>query len=83
MAEREYLNLRLNCEDVAEFDHRPGKCARPYRVVVVRNNVSKTRGEQVLIDEIRYFFYITTRTDLTAAEVVATRTTSSGNSSPV
>jgi hypothetical protein len=71
VAEREYLNLRLNCEDVAEFDYRPGKCARPYRVVVVRKNISKTRGEQVLIDEIRYFFYITTRTDLTAAEVVA------------
>ena len=29
------------------------------------------RGEQALIDEIRYFFYITTRTDLTAAEIVA------------
>jgi Transposase DDE domain group 1 len=71
VAEREYLNLRLNCEEVAEFDHQPGKCARPYRVVVVRKNISKTRGEQVLIDEIRYFFYITTRTDLTAAEVVA------------
>jgi Transposase DDE domain group 1 len=71
VAECEYLNLRLNCEDVAEFDYRPGKCARPYRVVVVRKNISKTRGEQVLIDEIRYFFYITTRTDLTAAEVVA------------
>jgi len=71
VAEREYLNLRLNCEDVAEFDYRPGKCARPYRVVVVRKNISKTRGKQVLIDEIRYFFYITTRTDLTAAEVVA------------
>jgi hypothetical protein len=71
VAEREYLNLRLNGEDVAEFDYRPGKCARPYRVVVVRKNISKTRGEQVLIDEIRYFFYITTRTDLSAAEVVA------------
>jgi Transposase DDE domain group 1 len=33
--------------------------------------LSKTRGEQVLLEEIRYFFYVTTRTDLTAAEVVA------------
>jgi hypothetical protein len=40
-------------------------------VVVVRKNISKTRGEQVLFDEIRYLFYITTRTDLTAAQVVA------------
>lgn len=69
--ERGYLNLELTGEDVAEFDYRPGKCTRPYRVVAVRKNISKTRGEQALIDEIRYFFYITTRTDLTAAEVVA------------
>jgi hypothetical protein len=40
-------------------------------VVALRKNITKTRGEQVLFDEIRYFFYITTRTDLTAAEVVA------------
>jgi hypothetical protein len=71
VTERGYLNLELNHEDVAEFDYQPGKCRRPYRVVVVRKNISKTRGEQALIDEIRYFFYITTRTDLTTAEVVA------------
>ena len=71
VAERGYLNIDLNHEDVAEFDYQPGKCARPYRVVALRKNLSKTRGEHVLLDEIRYFFYITTRTDLTAAEVVA------------
>lgn len=71
VAERGYVNLELNHEDVAEFDYQPGKCARGYRVVVVRKNISKTRGEQALIDEIRYFFYITTRTDLTADQVVA------------
>jgi hypothetical protein len=69
--ERGYVNLELNHEDVAEFDYQPGKCSRPYRVVALRKNISKTRGEQVLFDEIRYFFYITTRTDLTPAEVVA------------
>ena len=68
--QRGYLNLELNYEDVAEFDHQPGKCARPYRVIALRKNISKTRGDHVLFDEIRYFFYITTRTDLTAAEVV-------------
>jgi hypothetical protein len=71
VTERGYLNLDLNHEDVAEFDYQPGKCRRPYRVVAVRKNISKTRGEHVLLDEIRYFFYITTRTDLTAAQVVA------------
>jgi len=69
--ERRYLNLELNHEDVAEFEYQPGKCRRSYRVVVVRKNISRTRGEDVLFDEIRYFFYITTRTDLTAEQVVA------------
>jgi Transposase DDE domain group 1 len=71
VTEREYLDLRLNFEDVAEFDYRPGKCTRGYRVVVVRKNISRARGEQVLLEEIRYFFYITTRTDLTTHQVVA------------
>lgn len=68
--EREYLNLELNYEDVATFDYRPGKCQRSYRMVVLRKNISRTRGENVLIDEIRYFFYITTYTDKTPAEIV-------------
>jgi hypothetical protein len=68
--EKGYLNLELNFEDVAEFGYQPGKCARPYRVVALRKNISRMKGEQVLLDEIRYFFYITTRTDLSASEVV-------------
>lgn len=58
--QRQFLNLRLNHEDVAEFTYRPGKCARAYRVVVLRKNISRLKGEQALIDEIRYFFYFTT-----------------------
>ncbi len=69
--ERGYLNLRLHHEDVAEFRYQPGHCARPYRVVALRKNISKMKGDAVLFDDIRYFFYITTRTDLSAAEVVA------------
>jgi hypothetical protein len=68
--ERAYPNLELNYEDIAEFSYQPKKCSRPYRVVALRKNISKLKGEQVLLDDIRYFFYITTRTDLTAAEVV-------------
>ena len=71
VTERGYLNIELNHEDVAEFDYQPGKCARPYRVIALRKNLSKSRGDNVLFDEVRYFFYITTRTDLTPAEVVA------------
>ena len=68
--ERGFVKLELTFEDVAEFDYQPGKCHRPYRVVALRKNISKRQGEQVLFDNIRYFFYITTRTDLSAAEVV-------------
>jgi len=71
VAERSYLNIELTGEDVAEFAYQPGKCARPYRVIALRKNLTKSRGEQVLFDEIRYFFYVTTRTDLTPADVVA------------
>lgn len=71
VAERGYLNIRLDGEDVAEFDYQPGKCARPYRVIALRKNLTKTRGENALLDEIKYFFYVTTRTDLTPAQVVA------------
>jgi len=71
LAPKNSVNLELNCEHVAEFTYQPGKCARPYRVIALRKNISKTRGEHALIDEIRYFFYITTRTDLTPAQVVA------------
>ena len=62
VTERGYLNLRLNHEDVAELTYQPGKCRRAYRVVVVRKNISRMKGEQALIDEIRYFFYFTTYT---------------------
>jgi hypothetical protein len=62
VTERGYLNLRLNHEDVAEFSYQPTKCRQPYRVVVVRKNISRMKGEQTLIDEIRYFFYFTTYT---------------------
>ncbi len=68
--ERGYLNKRLNFEHVAEYDYSPPKCRTTYRMVVVRKNISKTKGELTLLDEIRYFFYITTRRDLSAAEVV-------------
>jgi hypothetical protein len=57
--ERGYKNIRLVGEDVAEFDYRPGKCKQAYRMVVVRKNLSVERGEAVLFDDVRYFFYIT------------------------
>ncbi len=68
--EREYKNIRLQGEDVAEFDYRPTHCKKTYRMVVVRKNLTVEKGEQRLFDEIRYFFYITTDREMTAEEVV-------------
>jgi hypothetical protein len=65
-----YLNKKLVGESVAEFDYQPTQCQRAYRVVVVRKNLSVQKGERVLFDDLRYFFYITTRTDWSAAQVV-------------
>ena len=68
--ERGYVNKRLNHEDVAEYDYSPAKCRKTYRMVVVRKNISRMKGDLTLMDEVRYFFYITTRCDIGAAEVV-------------
>ena len=57
--QREFENIRLVAESVAEFDYRPGRCRKAYRVVVVRKNLSVEKGERRLFDDIRYFFYIT------------------------
>ena len=68
--EREYQNKRLISEDVAEFDYRPGACAKTYRMVVIRKNISVEKGENVLFPDDRYFFYITNERECTADEVV-------------
>lgn len=70
ITERGYKNLKLNGEDVAEFDYRPVACQRSYRVVVLRKNITVERGELALFDEVRYFFYITNDRYLSAEQVV-------------
>jgi Transposase DDE domain group 1 len=59
VVEREFENRRLRSEEVAEFCYRPSACSKTYRMVVVRKNVSVSRGERCLFDEIVYFFHIT------------------------
>ena len=68
--ERKFDVLRLESEEVAEFDYRPTACRTTYRMVVVRKNISKEKGEQVLWPEVRYHFYITNERQWTPAEVV-------------
>jgi len=68
--ERGYQNVRLQSEHVAEFDYRPTKCHKTYRIVALRKNLSVEQGQQRLFDEIRYFFYITNDRASSAAEIV-------------
>ena len=67
---REFKNLRLEAEAVAEFPYQPTACAKRYRMVVVRKNISVEQGDQRLFDEIRYFFYLTNDETTTASAVV-------------
>jgi hypothetical protein len=70
VCEREYTNIRLRSEDVAEFRYRPVACKEDYRMVVVRKNLSVEKGAAVLFDDIRYFFYITNDWDKRKEEIV-------------
>ena len=66
-----YENKVLVGEDIAEMEYQPRKCFRSYRLIVVRKNISVQKGEQILFDEIRYFFYITNRTDYAPEQIVS------------
>jgi len=68
--EREFENIRLRSEDVAEFAYRPHACKRTYRMVVVRKNLTIEKGEYALFDDVRYFFYITNDWSTPADEIV-------------
>jgi hypothetical protein len=68
--EREFESIRLEAEEVAEFSYQPSHCSRAYRVVVTRKNLTVSRGEKELFDDIRYFFYITNDWTTLAGEIV-------------
>ena len=68
--ERGFTNIKTTSEQVAEFDYRPGKCKKTYRVVVLRKNLTVEKGDMALFDDIRYFFYITNDETMTPQEVV-------------
>jgi hypothetical protein len=69
--ERGYKTIRPKKEEVVEFDYRPGKCKKDYRVVALRKNLSIERGDNVLFEEYRYFFYVTNDRNLSAHQVIA------------
>jgi hypothetical protein len=67
---RGYKNIRLLDEAVAEFAYRPTHCKKTYRMVVLRKHLCIEKGQQVLGEEVRYFFYITNDREKSAAEIV-------------
>ena len=68
--QRQFDNQRLHGEQVAEFFYQPTACRQPYRMVVVRKDIAVAKGERLLYDETRYFFYITNLLLLPAVQVV-------------
>jgi Transposase DDE domain group 1 len=69
--DRAYRNLRLECEDLAEFDHRPKRSKQTYRLVVLRKTIVEERGQLCLGENYRYLFYITNDRSMTPEQVVA------------
>jgi hypothetical protein len=68
--EREFKNIRLQSEDVAEMPYRPVACRKTYRLIVVRKNLTVEKGEVRLFDDYQYFFYLTNDWDRPAADIV-------------
>lgn len=68
--QREFKNIRLVREEVAEFDYRPTACRKTYRLVVVKKYVETRQGQQVLFDDYRYLFYLTNDRHSSASEIV-------------
>lgn len=70
VVERGWKNRVLLGEELAEFEYRPTKCSRSYRMIVLRKEIEERKGQTVLIKNYRYFFYVTNDYDLTPEEVV-------------
>lgn len=68
--ERNYKILRLMAEEVAEFDYKPTRCKKTYRMVVLRKHIAVHKGEILEKIEIRYLFYITNDRKKSAEEIV-------------
>jgi hypothetical protein len=71
VVQKGYLNKKLIAEHVNDMTYQPHECEGKHRLVILRKNISVQKGEQVLIDEVRYFFYLSNRWDLTVEEIVS------------
>ena len=71
VVQRGYRNKKLVAESVSDLAYQPLKCQQEYRLVILRKNISVQKGERVLLDEVRYFFYVTNRWDLSVEQIVS------------
>ena len=69
--EKGYENSKLVGEDLTEIEYQPHKCKQNYRLIILRKNITVQKGDLALFDEIRYFFYLTNRRDLSSAAVLS------------
>ena len=67
---RGYTNFILQWEEVAEFDYRPHRCKKIYRIVALRKKIAVEKGMERLFEQYRYFFYITNQRTSTPEEIV-------------
>jgi len=70
--EREFENIRLVGEHVAEFEYRPTACRKSYRVIAVWKDLDVTKGQLKLFDDSKCFFYITNDRESPAEKIVFT-----------
>jgi len=68
--QRNYKNITLEHEHVSEFNWKPEKCKREYRMIVLRKSLLVYKGEELLFPDTRYFFYITNDWKASAATIV-------------
>ena len=70
MVQKGYLNRKLVAEHVSDISYQPHQCGQKYRLVILRKNLSVQQGERVLFEEVRYFFYLTNRWDLSVEQII-------------
>ena len=68
--QRRFEELHTVEEDVTSFPYRPGHCKKTYRLIVLRKQLHRRKGGQLLGEEIRYFFYITNEPSQPTDELV-------------
>ena len=70
--QREFKNLEVASEQVAEIAYSPGRARGTYRLIALRKQIEISQGQRLLEPETRYFFYLTNvpASQMSPAEVV-------------